>query len=197
MTGLEKIINSIKEQAIEAAECIKREATEEAYRIKEEYAAKTGSDCGAIAEAGLASVEAVNKISESGAELTGKKMLLSKRREIIEGVIASAVARLRSLPTAEYFAVIENLALRLSEAGAGEIILSAEDKEKLPANFEAELNKKLSNEGKVLTVSKETRKTGGGCFLCYGGIEVNCTFDALVNDKHDFLSDEISKYVFS
>ena len=51
-------------------------------------------------------------------------------------------------------------------------------------------------EGAALTVSSETRDIDGGFVLTYGGIEENCSFDALFDSAHEMLQDKVQEILF-
>ena len=79
----------------------------------------------------------------------------------------------------------------------GEIIFSHADKNRLPANLEAELSSILSDiQGAELLISNETRKLDGGFILVYGDIEENCSFEALFMAAKESLQDKVYKFLF-
>ena len=66
-------------------------------------------------------------------------------------------------------------------------------------NFADTLNAALvagGKEGAALTVSSETRDIDGGFVLTYGGIEENCSFDALFDSAHEMLQDKVQEILF-
>ena len=65
--------------------------------------------------------------------------------------------------------------------------LNAADLARLPAGFEDRLNKAVGR-GHI-TVSKTPCDLPDGFLLVYGGIDVNCTFDALFEAEADALQD--------
>ena len=63
--------------------------------------------------------------------------------------------------------------------------------------FEDQLNAALKEKGAVLTVSEDTRDIDGGFVLTYGGIEENCSFEALFDSAHEVLQDKVQEILFS
>lgn len=55
----------------------------------------------------------------------------------------------------------------------------------------------MEEKGAALKISRQTRKIDGGFVLVYGGIEENCSFEALFDAKHDELQDKVHGIVFS
>lgn len=194
MTGLDKIIENIGAEARAKAQSIIEAAQEEAKQLLDEASNEASGECEEIVDSARGQVELTEKISQSNSELNGRKMMLRTRREILDGIMAEAVERLKKLPDGEYFAVLEKLAVKYAESGSGEIIFSKRDKARVPAGFIASVNAKLPNGS--LTIAEDTVETDGGFVLRYGGIEENCTFDALAAQERERLSDELSRLLF-
>lgn len=195
MTGLDKILENIASDARQKADEIIEAAKLEAKRILDESATEAGEECAGIVEATRQEAELLGKISKSGAELNGRKLMLKTRRGLIDEIMAEAVAKLKKLPAEEYFAVLVRLAAKYAEKGEGEMILSAADKARIPAGFIDSVNSALS--GGRLAVAEDTAETDGGFILRYGGIEENCTFDAIAEQERERLSDELDALLFS
>ena len=194
MTGLDKIIENIGAEARAQAQSIIEAAQEEAKQLLDEASNEASGECEQIVDSAREQVGLIEKISQSNSELNGRKMMLRTRREILDNVLAQAVARLKKLPDGDYFAVLEKLAVKYAEDGKGEMILSKKDKARVPSGFIATVNAKLSNGS--LTIAEDTVETDGGFVLRYGGIEENCTFDALAGQERERLSDELSRLLF-
>lgn len=69
--------------------------------------------------------------------------------------------------------------------------------ERLPEGFEDRLNAALKDKGAVLRISGDTRDIDGGFVLTYGGIEENCSIDALFDAAHEVLQDKVQEILFS
>ena len=49
----------------------------------------------------------------------------------------------------------------------------------------------------MLHISGDTRDIDGGFVLTYGGIEENCSIDALFDAAHEVLQDKVQEILFS
>ena len=195
MTGLERIIEQIKIDSEQNAKKIIEDAQIEADKIIEDAMNATEIECKEIITKGKEAAKVIDRIANSSAQQAMRKANLAAQREVIEEVFSAALTKLRSLPDNDYFLVLHRLASKNAEKGDGEIILSEEDKKRMPADFIPKLNEKLTGKG-TLTLAQDTAVTNGGLILRYGGIEINCTFASLIDGKREQLSDKLNKYIF-
>ncbi len=196
MTGLEKILERIQAGAELQAADIMDAARKEADLILKQADAATEAQSAELVDKTRQQAELIGRIADSGSELEGRKLLLSLRQEIIGGVIDEALKRLRALPAEQYFAVCERLACRFADKGEGQLVLSAADRQRMPAGFMDALNTKLAQKGAKLTLADDTVESDGGFVLRYGGIEENCSFAAIVEQDRDSLSDQLGRILF-
>ena len=104
---------------------------------------------------------------------------------------------LKSLPDEEYFDLILKMVSSYAQPQNGQIIFSKRDMERLPADFEQQLNQAIKSRGGSLTISSANRPIDGGFVLVYGDIEENCTFAAIFSSKHDILQDKVHEFLFA
>ena len=124
---------------------------------------------------------------------------LAEKQVLIGRIIGEAKQQLKNMPQEAYFENIVKLAVKASQNGKGTILFSKADLDRLPENFADTLNAALvagGKEGAALTVSSETRDIDGGFVLTYGGIEENCSFDALFDSAHEMLQDKVQEILF-
>jgi V/A-type H+-transporting ATPase subunit E len=197
MTGLEKILKHIEEDALQAADKIITEAECRAKEITD-LARVTGEQkCAKINLESRQQVDAYLSRSQSAALLQEKKMILDVKQQLIQDVIAKGKEYLRNLPDQEYFDIILKMIKKYSLNKSGEIVFSMHDRERLPKKFDHTLQKELKDkEDASLTVSDSTRDFDGGFILIYGDVEENCTFDALIAAARESLQDKINKFLF-
>lgn len=195
MTGLDRILENIASDARARADEIVEAAKQEVKRIIDEASTEAGAECAGIVEATRHEAELQGKIARSGAELNGRKLMLKMRRGLIDEILAEATAKLKKMPADEYFAILIRLAAKYAADGEGEMILSAADKARMPEGFIDSVNKALSRGS--LKIAADTAETDGGFILRYGGIEENCTFDAIAEQERERLSDELDALLFS
>lgn len=118
---------------------------------------------------------------------------------MINKVFDEAVIKLQNLSKDEYLDFVKSSILSLDIEGDEEIIISPNDKDKMDVNFMLTLNNKLKAKGKkgLLKISNENRNIKGGFILYKNGIEINNSFEALVDSLRDELEQEIIEALFS
>lgn len=195
MTGLDKIIENIIAEAQREADSIIEAAQTEAKQINDDAYSKAEIDCAKIVSDARANASLMSKISVSGAQTEARKLMLTAQREVVDGVIAQAVKKLRELPADKYFAVLIKLCENYAH-GSGELVLSKADKDRLPGDFEAQLSRALAPKGASLTLADDCAPIYGGFILRYGLIEENCSFAAIAQEKHDTISDKLNAMLF-
>lgn len=199
MAGLDKITGQIKAQAQAAADETLREAREQAEKLVLEAREQTERECAAIEKKSQAAVAAILERGRSAAELKRRQSLLACKQAMIAQVLEDARKELKNMPGEAYFENIIKLAVKEARGGEGLMLLSEKDKKRLPAGFEGDLNKALKEKGRPgasLKVSPETRDIDSGFVLTYGGIEENCSFDAIFDAAHERLQDKVMEILF-
>lgn len=191
MTGLEKIISEIEEDAKKTSEEIIKNAEKEAEKIKAEAANAAQEKAEKMKDNAKKSAKSAYERSVSAAELAYRNAVLAKKREIIDLVLEKTRHRLESFPEEQYFGAVLSLARQYAHSGeSGTVLMNERDLKRLPKDAEEELSE-LN-----LKVSKEPISCGGGCILSYGDIEEKCTFDALIESERDKLCDIITQIIF-
>lgn len=195
MAGLDKIIERIKKNSEINCDSILNDAEKQADELRAASEAKSKADVERIAaETDRKSKEIIDS-AHSGSELEEKKEILSAKVEIIDSVIDQVSQTLKDLPDEKYFDAIYKLAGKYARPEDGVMLLSKKDLDRLPADFEKTLNSKL--EQGSIKVSKDPRDLDGGFVLSYGGIEINCSFAALIKESEDDIKDELSRILFA
>lgn len=197
MSGLEKIRDRILKDAektaakmIEAAEAearvIKSEAVRDADDIAKDVKAKAESD-----------IKAYSERVDSSLDLEHRTKILAAKQEIISDVIAESKKRIAGLPVRDYFDLMLKLMEKHVQPGEGVVYFSAEDLARIPDGYENDVKAAAHRAGGRLSISKESRNIGPGFILSYGGIEENCTLDALFEEKKDDLTDTVREILFA
>ncbi len=195
MTGLDKILEQIKKESDEAVSEKLAEAKGQADDIINKATAEMEDECEHIKTSGKRQARDIEDRAASAADLYKRKAVLSEKQRIIAEVFDKAEERLLSLKGPEYYDTVMNIAIKNALDQEGTIIFSAEDLAHIPSDFEMRLNARLKK-GR-LSLSKETRPTGGGFILSYGGVEENCTFRALIDASRESLSDKVQNILFN
>lgn len=202
MTGLEKIVKKIEDEANASAAARIEVAQTEAQTIYDTTMLKAKAQSEEILAQGRAQAADILAGASSAAALAKRKALLSEKQSIINSVISDAQNALLALPEKEYFELIERLFEKHLLAQQGEIFFSAADLKRLPTGFGLKLGVIAMAKGGSLKVSKEPRAINGGFILVYpdaeagGDIEINCSFEALFYAAHEQLQDKISALLF-
>ncbi len=197
MTGLEKILKHIEEDAAAAANAVVAEAESKAKEITAHAHAEGEKKCLDIEEKSKVSVLSCLSRAESAALLQEKKIILNTKQEIIHDVILRAKDSILGLPDKEYFNVILNMVKKHALGQDGQISFSVKDKNRLPVNFQEDLRNVLSGlKGTELTISEKTCDIDGGFILIYGDVEENCSFNALFFAAQETLQDKVCKLLF-
>ena len=195
MAGLDKIISQIKEESQKAAERTRAEARSKADEILAQARADAERECVDIERRSKQAVANILERGRTAAELKKRGAVLAEKQRLIGATIGMAKAELKGLETGAYFDMILKLAVK--SAQTGELLLSKKDLERLPEGFEDRLNAALKDKGAVLRISGDTRDIDGGFVLTYGGIEENCSIDALFDAAHEVLQDKVQEILFS
>ena len=195
MSGLEKILDDIRQEADTAAGALLQEARKKADAAVDEANADAGNIMEDAKKRALAEAAQTKERAKSSADLKKRQMILAKKQELIGALLEKVKEKLLALPDAEYFAAVKKLVVR-SVSGDGKLYFSERDLKRLPAGFEEQLNSELAGRGK-LTVADEPRSIDGGVVLSYGGIEENCSFDALFRANAEELQDVVQKILFA
>ncbi len=195
MTGLEKIIFDIEDEAKAAADTILQTAKNEAEAIIEQAKADSAEKSSAIAQQSEIAVKDYLTRANSAAELQKRKSILNAKQQIINEVIDKAQQSLYALSEEEYFSTIIRMIEKFALPQKGEIIFSAQDLKRFPKGFEAKIKEAAGTKAE-LTISEETRDISGGFVLVYGGVEENCSFSALFDSVQETLQDKVHEILF-
>lgn len=197
MAGLDKIISQIEEESKAAAARTIEAARAEAEKILETARKEAEAECSEIERRSDQAVDNILERGKSAADLKKRGSMLAEKQKLIRDTIARAKSELKSMEDEAYFGMILKLAVKSAQSGEGEILFSAKDLARLTGGFEGQLNAALKDKGAQLHISKDTRDIDAGFVLTYGGIEENCSFDAIFDSAHETLQDITQEILFS
>lgn len=104
MTGLEKIVQQIRDEAQQAADAVIAQAKEEAGQLAAKAAEDARTQSGAILAKSKTDVQNHLAAARSAAELAQRRAVLAAKQEIIGEAIESARQSIYKLPDSDYFA---------------------------------------------------------------------------------------------
>lgn len=196
MTGLEKITDrilaearaqadEIRGQAEGEAGAVLREAEESLLRLREEAKEREA----------LVKKE-LEARARSSASLKKRQLILAAKQDMIREQLEKAHQSLLEMGAEEYFSFIEQMVRQSALPKEGEIRFSERDLKRLPDGFDKRLNQAAAERGGSLKIGSEPAHVDGGFLLDYGGIEENCSFQALLTARRDECSDQIQKLLF-
>ena len=197
MTGLEKMVSQILEEADASAAVTISDAEKKAAEILDEAGKKADEIRQQREEQSRAKVKSYDERTASAADMKRRTAVLAARQELIGSVIADACERVKNLDEEKYFEILKNMAGKYFLPKDGEICFSRKDLERMPADFREEIRSMAEKKGGALEFSGEARNIDGGFILVYGGIEENCSIDAVFAEKRDELLDQVRKILFA
>ncbi len=196
-------LDNLTSKIIKDAEVKKIEILNEATVKTDEIIKKKTEDAIKKASSILQKAEMESKtikeriISKTDLEIRNKKLLA--KQQVIEKVFEAAKEKLKAMNAEEFTKFIKNSIMALDIHGDEEIIINPVDRDKLPEKFLAEVNKALISKGKLgnLKFNVKTHEIDGGFILSKNGIEINNSFDELVNSLKYELEYEVGKILFT
>ena len=197
MSGLEKIIGQITGESTEKAASILKEAGEKAEFIKEETIRKAAAEIDLIEKKADAEVKAIGERADASASLRRKQILLAGKQEIINAAIQLAKDRLEALSGREYEEFIRSVFEKHVPESDAVLILSEKAKGLLSEQAVNGLVELAKEKGSRLTVSEETADAANGFILDFGGVEENCSFEALISQNMEEIEDSVIKKIFT
>lgn len=196
MTGLDKILAGIETESSDAVAKIRGEADAKAAAVMQKAEAEAAAACAEISAQRDVRLRETAQRAESAAQLNRRKALLAAKQQLIAETIGMALEKAEQLPDAAYFDTIVRMAAEAAHAGAGELCLCAKDLARAPADLESRVNAALHAPAH-LALSAQPAPIRSGFLLRYGGIEENCSFDAVFAARHDEMQDQVCKILFS
>ena len=195
MTGGEKILARILEDAQIQADQIEHEAKDKAKAILAQADTEAQRQKLAILESGRAQANAVVRTAQSNASLIVRNALLKKRRALIEEALDDMLDMLRNQPDTAYFNMLLELAERAARPENGIMLLNTRDLQRLPADFCQRLRTQVSCGS--ITVSDRPCEIDGGFVLQYGDLEINCSFSAMLEARREEMEDLVNRELFT
>lgn len=198
MKGTEKIIAHIRADGDAEAKKIIDAASKQAEEKRAESFKAALSEYEKLMQAGNAECEDILSGSRRIAEMEAKKSVLSVKQEMISAAFDAAREEIVNMPRDKYTQFLARMAAEAAASGMEEIVLNARDKAEVGKSVCKAANELLSAKGTPgkLTVSEDTVDISGGVIVRFGGIETNCSIDALIRQRRSGLSTEVAAAMF-
>ena len=193
MSGIDKIIQEIENNTAQSCDSVLAQARQKADAIIADAQKQADQIVADGKDRTAAHVADIKKRGDSAAELEQKRVMLYTKQQIINTMLGEGLSSAKNLPKHEYFALIKSMVAKYSMEDDGVIFFGEKDNQRLPADFSGELNQ-VAKGGIVL--SSESAPIDAGFILKYGGIEQNCSFDAIFAGEAENLSDKAGRLLF-
>ena len=197
MNGLDKLVARISGESDAQIKAIIDEANSKAAEIKADSDKKMKAECERIEKKAQTEVETIEMRSKASAELKTKQILLTGKQELLNDTIGMAKEKLSSLSNQEYVDFIKKLFSKHVPSEDAVLKLNAADLKRIPQDVIDGFVKSAEDKGAKLTVSSEAAEIKNGFVLDFGGIEENCTFDALIDQNIEELQDKVKSLLFA
>ncbi len=195
MNGIEKIIQRIDADTQDQIDSLMAASQQEAQKLTAAYQAQADQLAAQLTAQNEKAAQERTERLVSTAQLEARKTILAAKQEMVELAFRTALEKLRTLPDAKYIQVVAGLLASAAPDGQGEAVFAPEDRERIGRTAVEQANRLLGAKG-ALTLSEETRPTGGGTVLKSGRIEVNCTFETLVRLQKAECTAEVAHRLF-
>ncbi|MFR1708466.1 MAG: V-type ATP synthase subunit E [Clostridium sp.] len=199
MSNLDNLTSKIiKDAEVKKIEIL-NEATIKANEIVKKKIEEANKKASSILEKAEIESKTIKEriISKTDLEIRNKKLLA--KQQVIEKVFEEAKRKLKSMSPEAFDKFVRNTILSLNIDGDEEIIINTKDREKLSDKFLLELNKLLISNGKLgkLKFNVKTYDIDGGFIISKNGIEINNSFEELVNSLKYELEYEVGQILFT
>lgn len=198
MKGTEKIIAHIRADGDAEVKRILDEASKQAEEKRAESFKAALSEYEKLMQAGNAECEDILSGSRRIAEMEAKKSVLAVKQEMVSAAFDAARDEIINMPRDKYTRFLARMAAEASSDGTEEIVFNAADKAEVGKAVCKAANELLQAKGMPgkLTVSEDTADISGGVIVRFGGIETNCSIDALIRQHRSELSTEVAAALF-
>ena len=198
MNGIEKITARILADAEQEAEAVLASAKTEGREILGHQDAKAQDQYWKIVTAGKRAADQKAERMDRMASMEAKKQVLALKQELVEEAFSRAVARLLGLPEEAYVDLLAGLVGRAVKSGTEQLIFSPKDRGLYGKKVTICANEALAARGLAagLTMSEETREISGGVIVTDGLVDVNCSFEAMIEAQRPDLTGPVAEILF-
>ena len=198
MNGIDRITDRIEADAREQAKAIIAEAEAKCAEIRKENEKKAQERYLELIRNGTKDCESGLERRKSAAEMDAKKSVLALKQDCVAEAFDMAKRRLADMPEDSYVGFLASLAASAAADGSGEIVLSARDRERCGKAVLERANAALAAKGLIpaLTLAADSREISGGLILRQGGVEVNCSIEALVEALRGPMTADVARTLF-
>ncbi len=198
MAGIENIKERIIADADSKAAEILKAAKEKADEIIAKANEKALKKSKEIEQKSQYEANERKRIIHSMVELGIRKDILSAKQEVLCQVFEEAQNKINALTGEEYEKILISMLLETIESGNKEIVISKNDINRISPDFMDKIKKAFKEKGKTadIKLSMEDVSFGGGFIIRGKGIEINNSFEAILNMKRDEIEPKVAELLF-
>ena len=199
MSNLDNLSAKIIEDASIKAETILKEATDNGKLIIENKIKKAELLKDQMIEKSKIEAITVKQRIISNNQLSVRNEKIVAKQKMIDKVFVEALEKLLAIKDEEYLELVKAYLLSMPIVGNEEIIIPGKYTNLVTEEYLSKVNIALLALGKLgeIKVSPEMRDIKSGFIVIKNGIEINNTFESLVNSLRDELESEIVKELFN
>lgn len=198
MNGIERIIAQIMETAQTEAKNILAEANYKSKRIAASCEQQAKEAYCARIRAGVQENELRIQRLRKGNAMEAKKRILALKQELIDQAFFRAMELLETMDEADYISFLAYLASNAAESGTETVLFNEEDRARIGNRVVAEANRirQESGEHGALVLGDETRLIRSGLILKHGLVEINCSFEKMMELRRSELAASVAAILF-
>lgn len=194
MSGLEKIISTIDSQAAASIDEINAQAQAKEQELLKKAEQEGDARYSAIVEDTKGRLAIQLSSAKTQAEARVKQAVLEGKVELLNDTLEKTLNTLHDMPNGEFEELVLSIARGNVTQKSGEIRFNEHCLNKLSADFINKLNDAL---GTQLTLCANAQDIADGFVINSGLVEVNCTFEAIIEANRQELSDVVCEKLFS
>lgn len=197
MAGAEKLIEKILSDAQRDADQTLRESEEKKQAMREKQQRDIEKRKAQIARKSDESVLENKKRLAAVYDLEYRKQLLSAKQDMMQEAKTLAMQKLAALSDADYLSLLKRRLVECAAGGQGSIIVSQDDT-RLDNAFVADVNKALQEKygTGAVTLSDKRRDIRGGFIYVNGGLEIDVSLDALLDQAWQQCETDVAALLF-
>lgn len=199
MSNLDNLSSKIVEDANIKAEAILKDARNSAASIIESKVKDAGQQEVKMLEKAKIEAGTVKQRVISNARLMVRNEKLTAMQSVVDRVFQESLEVLSKINEEQYLQLVKSYLMSMDISGNEEIILPSKYKDIVTEEHLQKINVELKASGKIgdMKLSLEDRNINSGFIVLKNGIEINNTFESLVNSLRDELESEIVKELFN
>lgn len=197
MAGAEKLIEKIIGDAQAEAERLRQESEDKKRSMSDELAGELERQKAQMDKDAAAAAQEKKRRMAAVFDLEYRKQLLAAKQEMMGKARELALTKLQSLGDGDYVRLMKRRLLDCAASGEGSVIASKEEK-RLNDAFLADVNgelKKTAGRG-GLKFAAEKRGMSGGFVYINGGMEINVSLEALLEEAWQDAETEVAAILF-